>query len=59
VTRLLVCGPRNLDGTAMYALTQALLGVLREACPYAPGFVMAHGTVRPVAVETGPTPLLP
>lgn len=44
--RLLVCGPRNLDATAMPSLIHALLSVLREASPFAPGFVLAHGAAR-------------
>lgn len=44
--RLLVCGPRNLDSNAMPALTTALREALLEACPFAPGFVMAHGAAR-------------
>lgn len=44
--RLLVCGPRNLDGTAMPVLTTALREVLLEHSPFASGFVLAHGAAR-------------
>lgn len=41
--RLLVCGPRNLGREALPYLADALLEELRDAVPYAPGFVFAHG----------------
>lgn len=41
--RLLVCGPRNLDTTAIPAMVAALDAVLTDSVPYVPGFVLAHG----------------
>lgn len=44
--RLLVCGPRNLDASAMPAMLHALRHLLLRSVPFAPGFVMAHGAAR-------------
>jgi hypothetical protein len=44
--RLLVCGPRNLDETALPAMSSALFSVLGPAAPFEPGFVLAHGAAR-------------
>lgn len=44
--RLLVCGPRNLDGEAMSRMIPKLHSVLLEHMPYEPGFVFAHGAAR-------------
>lgn len=44
--RVLCCGPRNLDSTAMPVMCDALRRVLLAHFPFQPGFVMAHGAAR-------------
>jgi hypothetical protein len=44
--RLLACGPRNLDSSAMPVMCDAMRRVLLAHFPFEPGFVMAHGAAR-------------
>ena len=44
--RLLVCGPRNLDSSAMPAMCDALRRVLLAHFPFESGFVLAHVAAR-------------
>lgn len=46
MTRLLVCGPRNLDASALPAMCDALRRALLDRIPFEPGFVMVHGAAR-------------